>query len=167
VTITQNFSLVVLVPEWLKSLSFMPDVLVTISAAKTRFRDFLNATIAKERDDYESGGSGNGTLAASMVRSSAENHGTSGAKTVSQSESCRGLSEDEIIGNLFLFNLAGQETTSSSLAYSTLLLSAHPEYQDWMAEEIRTVFPSGVDIIEYSLAFPQLKRVLAVMVIIL
>jgi len=167
VTITQRFSLVVLVPEWLKSVPFMPSTLTSIAASKTRFRDYLKAAIAEERNNHGSGGSDNGTLAASLIRSSEENRGAAGTKTINHSESSKGLSEEEITGNLFLFNLAGQETTSSSLAYSTLLLSAHPEYQEWIADEIRTIFPDGLNGVEYNVVFPRLKRVLAIMVRVL
>ena len=44
---------------------------------------------------------------------------------------------DEILGNIFVFNFAGHDTTAISLAYAVLLLVAHPEIQDWIADELQ------------------------------
>ena len=48
----------------------------------------------------------------------------------------RSLSADEILGNLFVFNFAGHDVTAISLAFSMLLLVAHPDIQDWILEEL-------------------------------
>lgn len=76
-----------------------------------------------------------------------------------------GLTDSEILGNLFLYNFAGHETTGNILTYSILLLAAHPHWQDWIAEELQHVFGDSPDdkAWDYNL-FPQLKRCLAVMV---
>ena len=77
----------------------------------------------------------------------------------------RHLTDSEIYGNLFSYNLAGHETTSNTLAYATILLAANPEWQKWAAEEVDQV-TAGVDLkdLDYETYYPQLKRVLAIMV---
>jgi cytochrome P450 len=75
------------------------------------------------------------------------------------------LTDDEIYGNLFIWNLAGHDTTATTLAYAFTLLSAHEGVQEWIGEEIYNVFGSAPpDEWDYDAAFPQLKRCLATMV---
>ena len=46
------------------------------------------------------------------------------------------LHTDEVISNVFLFMIAGYETTSTALAYSTYILATKPEIQQKLVEEI-------------------------------
>jgi len=46
------------------------------------------------------------------------------------------LHSDEVVSNVFLFMIAGYETTSTALAYSTYVLATQPEIQDKLIEEI-------------------------------
>ncbi len=46
------------------------------------------------------------------------------------------LHADEVISNVFIFMIAGYETTSTALAYSTYVLAKMPEIQDKVVEEI-------------------------------
>lgn len=65
---------------------------------------------------------------------------------------------------MFVFNFAGHDTTAHSFAYTFMLLAAHPDVQEWMADEIRHVL--GVEDvlrIDYNV-FPRLVRTLAVLV---
>lgn len=72
------------------------------------------------------------TLLTSVVRSSIDsedfNH-TSGTKTGA-------LSEDEILGNLFIFFIGGIETTSNAISYGLLVLVLFPEIQKQLIEAV-------------------------------
>ncbi|CAF1280803.1 unnamed protein product [Rotaria magnacalcarata] len=46
------------------------------------------------------------------------------------------LKFEELIPNIFIFMVAGYETTSTALAYSTYVLATRPEIQDKLIEEI-------------------------------
>ncbi len=46
------------------------------------------------------------------------------------------LSESEIIGNLFIFYIAGHETSANSIHFSLLVLALHPEVQANVQEEL-------------------------------
>ncbi|XP_073506588.1 thromboxane-A synthase [Phyllobates terribilis] len=46
------------------------------------------------------------------------------------------LSEDEILGQAFIFLIAGYETTSSLLSFTTYLLATHPESQEELLREV-------------------------------
>ena len=77
----------------------------------------------------------------------------------------RPLSVDEILGNVFVFNFAGHDTTATSLAYSVLLLVAHPEVQEWIGEELDFYLETDKSQTwRYEIVFPRLKRCLAVLV---
>lgn len=52
------------------------------------------------------------------------------------------LTDEEIFGNLFIYNLAGHETTANTLAYAVALMSINRGVQDWIGEELDTVFGS-------------------------
>lgn len=46
------------------------------------------------------------------------------------------LSDDEVLAQSFTFILAGYETTSNALAYTTYCLVLNPEVQEKLIEEI-------------------------------
>ena len=50
------------------------------------------------------------------------------------------LSEGEIIADSVGFLIAGYETTSSALTFTTGLLASHPDIQERLAEEIKNYF---------------------------
>lgn len=75
------------------------------------------------------------------------------------------LSDEEIFGNFFIYNFVGHDTTANTFLYCLYLLSVEPEIQEWIREEIHSVFKgSDVKDWEYEKAFPKLKRCLALMV---
>lgn len=73
------------------------------------------------------------------------------------------LTEDEISGNLFVFSAAGFDTTANTMGYAVTLLTAYPEWQDWIREELQSLEPDNSKW-EYKEVFPKCQRVLAVMV---
>lgn len=74
----------------------------------------------------------------------------------------KGLSDQEIYGNMFIFNFAGHDTTANTMAYAIALLAIHPDVQDWVREEVTAVC-SGNTPPEYDQVFSRLKRVRALM----
>ena len=56
----------------------------------------------------------------------------------------------EVVMNVFLFMLAGFETTSTFLAYSTEVLAKHPEIQEKLLDEINENFTEANDIFDYE-----------------
>jgi cytochrome P450 len=73
------------------------------------------------------------------------------------------LTEEEIMGNLFAFTIAGYETTSTTLAYAVMMLAIDPEWQDWIVHEIDKVTSLHPEA-DYASIFPLLTRCLALMV---
>ena len=101
-------------------------------------------------------------LMASLVRASQANVDQKGNTTGSHQE---GLTEEEVYGNLFVYNFAGHDATANSLAIGVCLLATRPDTQEWIAEEINAVL-GDVESKEssYETAFPRLPRCLAVVV---
>ncbi|KAJ3484828.1 hypothetical protein NLI96_g5371 [Meripilus lineatus] len=53
------------------------------------------------------------------------------------------LTERELMGNIFVFLLAGHETTAHTLCFAFALLALYPKEQEKLYEEIKTVLPDG------------------------
>ncbi|CAF0884146.1 unnamed protein product [Rotaria sp. Silwood1] len=51
----------------------------------------------------------------------------------------KALHSDEVVSNVFLFMIAGYETTSTALAYCTYILATKPNIQDRLIEEINEI----------------------------
>ena len=76
-----------------------------------------------------------------------------------------GLTEDEIYGNIFVYNFAGHDTMAITMNWAIYLLAANPQVQDWIGEEIQAVLPNtNKETWDYFDTYPKLKRVFAVMV---
>ncbi|KAH8794078.1 cytochrome P450 [Hyaloscypha finlandica] len=69
------------------------------------------------------------------------------------------------MGNLFIYNVADHDTTAYTICYAIYMLAAQPDVQNWLGEEIDSVFAGkdGVETWEYEKAIPKLKRCLALM----
>ncbi|OTA92179.1 hypothetical protein M434DRAFT_22024 [Hypoxylon sp. CO27-5] len=75
-----------------------------------------------------------------------------------------GLTENEIYGNMFVFNFAGHDTTAHTFTFAIYFLAANPQVQDWVYEELcRVLGDRRPNDWNYSTDFPRLKRCLSVM----
>jgi len=85
------------------------------------------------------------------------------SKLARSSKTATFMTEDEITGNLFLFTMAGFDTTANTLVYAIMALALEPDWQDWIFEGINEVSrrqPDG----QYSVSFPLQTRCLALLV---
>jgi cytochrome P450 len=146
---------------------WMPKSWKEAGEAVAVFRSYVSSLIEEERARLSHGTQNNQTLVASLVRACEQEKdeekraqriksGGSGRKTT--------LTEQEIISNLFVYAFAGNDTTAISLAHLLYDLAAHPESQNWIAEEIRHYLPDDdISRWDYSQC-AKLKRCLAVVV---
>ncbi|KAF5562993.1 cytochrome P450 monooxygenase 3A7 [Fusarium phyllophilum] len=148
---TAVFTATLNLPTWM-----LPSKFKQVQDAVVNFRQYMAEMVTEEREAMDAGAEEQDNLMSILVRAS-ENQNKVGKGT-------RHLTDSEIYGNLFSYNLAGHETTSNTLAYATILLAANPEWQKWAAEEVGQV-TAGVDLkdLDYETYYPQLKRVLAIM----
>lgn len=81
-----------------------------------------------------------------------------------QEEKSKALTEEEMLGNLFIFTAAGFDTTANTLSYALVLLCRYPEWQDWVLEEVDSLLPtSSTEQPDYTAIFPKVTRIMAVM----
>ncbi|KAL8853566.1 MAG: hypothetical protein Q9221_001552 [Calogaya cf. arnoldii] len=117
-----------------------------------------------EKQLISEGKAGSGTLLSNLVRAPDQPQKPE-EKRFDVSKAHKPLSTDEILGNIFVFNFAGHDTTSISLAYAVFLLVAHPGIQDWISEEINFYLGSEPDPTswQHATTVPKLQRCLAVL----
>ena len=156
----QNIITFSIFPKRFLSLKFLPSELRTLGKAAHEFQRYMEETLAHERSSASDRQSGSGNLASALVQASED-----AKKSMVEGKKIKvGLSDDEIFGNIFAYNLAGHETTANTVATALVLLAAHPQYQDWLTEEIDSVVGTSREAWQYEKAFPNLHRCLAVMV---
>jgi cytochrome P450 len=133
----------------------VPRGLREVKTAVIEFKKHMVQMVEEERKTIKNRDEEKDNLMSVLLRSSqAEGKGRSA------------LSDDEIFGNLFIYNVAGHDTTANTLSYAITILATNPKYQDWIGEEVNAVFGGreSVEDWEYEQAFPKLKRCLALMV---
>ncbi|KIM26472.1 hypothetical protein M408DRAFT_193558 [Serendipita vermifera MAFF 305830] len=54
-----------------------------------------------------------------------------------------GLTDEELMGNVFIFLFAGHETTAHSIAFTLALLATHQDIQEKAFGELRSIVPEG------------------------
>ena len=145
------------ISSWILRLSKMPTLLQTLGVALDKLPN-LTAKMLKERRQH--GYSDNASHAREDFMSMLVRLSDSG-KT--ETETAQHLTEEEIAGNMFLFTVAGFDTTANTLTNAFALLAALPEWQDWIQEEIDYVL-GQTESRDYNILFPRLTRCLALMV---
>lgn len=147
-----------IIPKRYLSSPFMPRKLRRLGQAVRELQKYMDEMVAKERQADEERPAQTANLMSALVRASDED---TRSKELGHN-SKTGLTNDEIFGNIFAYNLAGHETTANTVAFALVLLAAHPHYQEWVRAEIP--HPQGIANADYESMFPRLQRCLAVMV---
>ncbi|KAL2417999.1 Cytochrome P450 monooxygenase ORF6 [Exophiala dermatitidis] len=133
-----------------------------VAIAYDEFKGYMSELITRERTAIEQGDLSRHNLMSELVRAQEQSKQAAGGDK--ETATTVGLSEDEVYGNLFIYNLAGHDTTAGALHFAITLLAVYPEWQTWIAEEIdqvRKAESSGLYYYEHT--FPQLQRCLALM----
>lgn len=121
--LTNDFRLTVftrVLPGWI--LRRMPPTLQQVGKAYHEFGDYLRELLQGEAENP----SEKNNLLSALIRSERAERETEGT----------GLSRTEMMGNVFLFAVAGHETTSVALEYAILNLALHPDKQEWLHSKI-------------------------------
>ena len=161
--ILENALIVMVMPVASFAPSFLPLQWQQIGWAIKSFREYMSGQLEDERQLIRDGKPGTGTLVSNLVRASEE--AANEKAVLNDGVPLKPLTEAEILGNIFVFNFAGHDTTAISTAYAMLLLVANPQVQDWVHEELQYhVKDTDLKSVSYSKLFPKLKRCLAVLV---
>ncbi|KAI1413651.1 cytochrome P450 [Hypoxylon sp. FL1857] len=153
-TVLDNIIPLMLIPYDILAGPIMPKNWARIGNAGVAFKKYMLQMLEEETRALNEGKPGSGGIMTAFATAS-------GPK---KEEPRKGLSIDEICGNLFVINFAGHDTTANTLAFCMLLLAAYPEVQAWMSQEINAVVKdTPVEEWDYKDLFPQLKRCQAVL----
>ena len=161
-TVLDNAIMLMVMPPKLLSLSFAPESWRHVARAAADFKKHMIRMLDEETTYLNEGKSGSGGLMTSFVRA-LDMKQKEDAKDNAGSPTPKGMTVDEIFGNIFEINFAGHDTTANTLAFSILLLAAYPDVQDWVAEELQELTPAH-EKWEYSALFAKLKRCKAILV---
>ncbi|KAK7957335.1 uncharacterized protein PG986_006557 [Apiospora aurea] len=129
-----------------------PASLRRVHQAIVAFHQYMTQVYEEEKRSMAQNGETNRTLMSTLVRASAE-----------ETDPATRLTERELYGNMSIFNFAGHDTTTHSIVFSLMHLAINPDAQEWISEEICSVFgDSPVSEWDYS-SFPRLKRCVVVL----
>lgn len=106
-------------------------------------------------------------LLTSLLRVSASDAAVA-EKARANEERKTAMTEDEIMGNLWIYLLAGYEASSNGILYGIITLALYPEFQDKVFEEIERVYAEakleGRDELTYENDFEKLEYTYGFMV---
>ncbi|MCJ1246846.1 hypothetical protein MMC30_004055 [Trapelia coarctata] len=158
--ILQNIITLAILPKRYLTLPIFPQGLRRLGQATQEFKRYMEEMLDKERSMISKREPGTGNLVSALIRASED-----AKQSSNDGLSNHGLADDEIYGNIFIYNLAGHETTANTLAFAITLLAAFPQRQDWIAEELDSVLGDNrvAGALNYEDVFPKLNRCLAVM----
>jgi cytochrome P450 len=157
-TVLDNIILLLVLPAQVLSLPYLPQSFNVIGKAAVDFRKHMERMLQEETASVENGEQGSGGIMTSFVRALKVSGSSSGGSMKS-----RGLTVEELIGNVFLVNFAGHDTTANTFAFAFYLLASEPKVQQWLAEELDTVTNDDKDW-DYEHLYPSLVRCRAVLV---
>ncbi|KAJ5733721.1 cytochrome P450 [Penicillium malachiteum] len=158
-TILDNAILLMVAPRNLLSMPFAPKSWQILGKAAKDFKNHMLTMLNDETKALNEGKPGSGSLMTTLVR--AMDIQNTSTKSETSNEPQKGLSVDEIFGNIFVINFAGHDTTANTLSFAMLFLAAYPAVQDWVAEELKSI-PDNLEG-KYSELYPKLNRCRALM----
>ena len=167
-TVLDNAILIMIIPYKYLQGPLVPKNLVRVGNAARSFKKHMMQMLEDETKALQEKKPGSEGLMGSFVRAldTHEKEVVTQPGLKSSKGGKKGLSINEIFGNLFVTNFAGHDTTANTLAFTMLLLAVHPEIQAWVAEELSAIEPvrtTPVDEWDYDTVFPHLKRCQAVL----
>ncbi|GLA27272.1 cytochrome P450 [Aspergillus phoenicis ATCC 13157] len=162
-TVLDNCILLMVMPRKLLTLPFAPESWHHLGKAAADFKNYMVQMLNDETKALNTGSAGSGGLMTSFVRAMDLKQKVDGeGKTKTSGSPPKGLTVDEIFGNIFVINFAGHDTTANTLSFGLLLLAAYPEVQDWVAEELDGLDEDNIKE-HYGELFPRLLRCRAVL----
>lgn len=160
-TILDNAIPLMLIPYQVLMAPMVPKRWGKIGRAGDSFKRYMVQMLEEEMEAVKQGDPGAGGIMTSLVKALEVFE-----KDVSADASlAKGLSVEEIFGNIFVINFAGHDTTANTLAFAMLLLAREPDIQEWVAEEIsRATRDLNYEEWTYERLFEQLLRCRAILV---
>lgn len=144
-------------PSWLPGSKWLHE----IGQAKVEFPQHTRNALKHERQlAAETGELRNNVMSALIAASERnENDPEKGPQKKGPA-----LTDDELVGNLYIFTAAGFDTSANALSYALVLLARYPKWQNWLFEELDSLLPEDPDAdFDYTSVFPKAHRAQAIM----
>ncbi|PYH78661.1 putative cytochrome P450 monooxygenase [Aspergillus uvarum CBS 121591] len=152
---TDLFFVAAFIPPKILKLSFMPAQLRLLGQRLEKVPQYIAEISQEERQTARDESVGRSNFLRFLLQNS-DTDTTSGF----------GFTPDELSGNLYVFTVAGYETTANTMGFAVTLLAAYPEWQEWIREELREL-PADSSPWSYNDVFPNCQRTLAIMLEVL
>ena len=149
---TGNMAAILLLPRWLMRWTPLQDAALAHSQLEKYMREMIKSEklSIRKNANHESKTS-RGNLLTSVLRASASEAaeekkkkeeaevGRMGEAPAAKKARKEAFTDDEVMGNLFIYLLAGYETTANAILYGLIMLALEPGFQDKVTEEIDRV----------------------------
>ena len=157
----------ILLPRWflLNYPSFLPgyQTMKSMGYALQEFPAHTTTMLNSERQRMKADGSLSKSNIMSQLLQASEQPVDPDLKKASEGQA-KALSDEEMMGNLFVFTGAGFDTTANTVSYALVLLARYPEWQDWLLEEVDDIAPAdSTEEMDYVATFPKATRTMAFM----
>lgn len=161
-TVQRNAIIVLMTPKWLLSGPLAPKNLARVGRAAQILKGYMMETISEETKKHLAGEPVAPGILSSLIRAGQQPVAGPGDgqadKAVGTTQRNDALSPDEVLGNKFVIDFAGYDTTANALSFVMMLLAAHPDVQEWVAEEVSAVC-QGTHVADWNYdTFSSLKR---------
>lgn len=128
-----------LLPRWAYRLPIKR--IQHVEASFTELETYFRSMIAERRasGDARESDTGRRDLLGALVHASANDDGELDAKQKAK------LDDREVMGNIYVFLLAGHDTTAHTLAFTFALLALYPDVQQKLVDHVNEVVPAHRD----------------------
>ncbi|KAI0066984.1 cytochrome P450 [Artomyces pyxidatus] len=157
----RNLFFKVLTPNWLCTVASVVPIpglsrkLNETTEAFDELKSYMLEIVSAARDSVVAGkGAGDAALLRSLVEAN-----------MNQEGDVKRLTDEELLSDIFVFLLAGHETSAHSLSFAIVMMALYPDVQRRVLEEASKVWPGDADVTElkssYKDDFPEFEYTLA------
>ncbi|KAJ8113162.1 hypothetical protein ONZ43_g5217 [Nemania bipapillata] len=154
---THNMVPILLFPLWFMDMT----PLAGASLAKRQLDKYIRRTIRQEKAEGEKNVDSELGARANLLHTVVHASGDDDNLQKGSRQTKKQFTEDEVMGNLFIYLLGGYETTANSIQYGLLVLAAMPDVQTKVIEELDRVYEEaaaeGRQELTYGDDFPKLE----------
>ncbi|KAK0108949.1 hypothetical protein ONS96_002786 [Cadophora gregata f. sp. sojae] len=149
--VMNNLPFIIFFPAWvLRKSPFQ--TMRNMQVSSDEFKSHMQELIDKNQNTFKSTGedSGNNDLLNNIIKANA-------------TDTSHALNADEMIGNIFIFIVAGHETSANTLQTCLILLAIYPNVQKAVQDEIDGIWAtkkSGEDLV-YKEDYPKMRMISA------
>ena len=150
---------ILLLPRWLLYCSPLRIAGLAHSELERYMRSMIRRNLQEDTENNEGmRGPAHGNLLNSILQHSAME--AAAAEKIESQKKKQAFTEEEVMGNLFVYLLAGYETTANAIFYGLAVLALRPDLQSLVREEVlhvwREAAAEGRSTLNYAQDFEKL-----------